>query len=204
MAEIISDNPDMGEINGYHVKREISVTSGEAAVYHGEKGGKSYALKLFYRKPDAEIVKKLSVLKKIPGLLLPVDSGEYDGRYYEVMDYAAGGSLDDKTSEGTYRYLPMSEDAARNFLAEAARALDACHQKNIFHRDIKPGNFFVMEENADLSGGAAPLNGKGICIGDFGIAAEFDSASLLPTTSWKDFTHAVAIRAKALKIGKAA
>ena len=37
----------------------------------------------------------------------------------------------------------LSEDTVRLFLRQIASAMEAMHQKNILHRDLKPGNILL-------------------------------------------------------------
>jgi serine/threonine-protein kinase len=86
-----------------------------------------------------------------PNIVKVTDYGEYSGIPYLVMEYLPGGTL--KESAGK----PMPYDQAARMLAPVARALEAAHQKNLIHRDIKPGNILLTE-------GGQPM------ISDFGIA----------------------------------
>ncbi len=86
-----------------------------------------------------------------PNIVKVTDYGEYNGTPYLVMPYLPGGTL--KQFAG--KSMPY-EQAAR-LLAPVARALEAAHQKNLIHRDIKPGNILLTE-------GGQPM------VSDFGIA----------------------------------
>ncbi|RPK33292.1 protein kinase [Streptomyces sp. ADI93-02] len=67
------------------------------------------------------------------------DIGELeDERPYFVMQYADGGSLEDRLADGP---LPLEE--ALRLAAEAARAVAVLHGAGILHRDVKPSNMLL-------------------------------------------------------------
>ncbi|HWY85978.1 MAG TPA: serine/threonine-protein kinase [Gemmataceae bacterium] len=81
---------------------------------------------------------------------------------YLVMEFVPGQSLDKRLkSQG-----PMSLPSALATMGQVASALDFIHQKNLVHRDIKPGNILIDP------GGQAKL-------ADLGLAKNLDSHSLL-------------------------
>jgi serine/threonine protein kinase len=98
-----------------------------------------------------------------------MDSGEYKGRFFTVLEYAAGGALDDKQPDGSFKYLPVGEDEAVGIVRETIEAFEACHQAGVIHRDIKPGN--LLYKNVPAQDGKA----GGILISDFGIASVFEA-----------------------------
>lgn len=59
------------------------------------------------------------------------------------------------------------------FFREMCKAVQRIHGKKIYHRDLKPGNFFVYNKN-------------NICLGDFGTARYFDekAATILSSYSY--------------------
>ena len=68
----------------------------------------------------------------------------------------------------------FTEDEALEYFAMLLLGLDFLHSKNIFHRDLKPGNIFINE----LSNGK-----KLLCIGDFGISKyDLDTIKQTQTT----------------------
>src|SRR5258706_9597358 len=67
------------------------------------------------------------------------DVGEYGGRPFIVMEYLAGGSLEEPPrADGAE---PPSRALAS--LGQAASALDAAHPARVVHRDVKPANLLL-------------------------------------------------------------
>lgn len=59
----------------------------------------------------------------------------------QVMEYAAGGTLEDLLAE-----LPdgrLSEEDAKHIFLQIVAAVQYCHQRGIVHRDLKPENILV-------------------------------------------------------------
>jgi serine/threonine protein kinase len=81
------------------------------------------------------------------------DVGEHDGRTFMVMELMRGGTVADRLKAGR----AIADDTALRWLREAASALDAAHAAGVVHRDIKPGNL-LLDDNDRLA------------IADFGIA----------------------------------
>jgi serine/threonine-protein kinase len=80
------------------------------------------------------------------------DVDEHDGQTLIVMELMEGGSLSAVLREGR----PPREDALR-WVAEAASALDAAHDRDVVHRDVKPGNLLLDDR-------------RRLGVADFGIA----------------------------------
>jgi eukaryotic-like serine/threonine-protein kinase len=80
-----------------------------------------------------------------------------DRRHYFVMEWLQGVTLS-RFVERTGRLTPAG---ALPILRGVAEALEAAHQAGIAHRDLKPDNIFIVEEEA---GGPSPK------LLDFGIA----------------------------------
>jgi len=82
------------------------------------------------------------------------DVDEHDGRPIIVMEYLAGGSLEQRL--GSKKRLETAQ--VLDWLDGAAAALDAAHEAGIVHRDVKPGNLLL--DNRDH-----------VKVADFGIAS---------------------------------
>ncbi|MBI4511206.1 MAG: protein kinase [Deltaproteobacteria bacterium] len=68
------------------------------------------------------------------------------GQPYIVMDWLIGESLRDRMNRGK---MPLSEVA--HVTSQVAGALEAAHQKNVVHRDLKPDNVFLVSVAGDRS-----------------------------------------------------
>ncbi|MEO8707258.1 MAG: serine/threonine-protein kinase, partial [Kofleriaceae bacterium] len=81
------------------------------------------------------------------------------GEAYLVMEYLQGETLTSRIAAKTR--LPLG--AVADFGRQIASVLDATHQANITHRDLKPDNIFLIRDN-ELA------NGERVKVLDFGIA----------------------------------
>ena len=93
-------------------------------------------------------------LSHSPGIVTIFDVGEHEGRPYIVMEHMSGGSLADRLkAEGT-----QGLGRSLKWLGQAAAALDAAHERGIVHRDVKPANLLLDEED-------------NVKVADFGVAS---------------------------------
>lgn len=104
-------------------------------------------LKRFYR--EAQSTGKL----QHPNIVTLYDLGEQDGIPYLVMEYLEGESLEKVIQERR----PYTVAEKLTIIIQVCEGLAYAHQREIIHRDIKPGNIVV-------------LNDGGVKIVDFGIA----------------------------------
>ena len=104
-------------------------------------------LKRFYR--EAHSTGKL----QHPNIVTVYDLGDQDGVPYLVMEYLEGDSLEKVIKE----QRPFSLAEKLNIITQVCEGLGYAHQRQIIHRDVKPGNVVV-------------LNDGGVKIVDFGIA----------------------------------
>lgn len=151
-------------IKGYEVKSLISSSTGEAEIFLAYKEGIKTIIKYYHAnfKPKDDILMKFHNLDH-PDIITLYEYGYHKGRFYEIMEYAEGGTLADKKPDGTFKYLPMSEANVKKIIDETINAFLFIHKEGIIHRDIKPGNLFY--KNA---------KGSDLLIGDFGISSELD------------------------------
>ncbi|XVQ12630.1 serine/threonine-protein kinase [Spirillospora sp. CA-255316] len=130
-----------------------------------DAAGGEYVVKLFRRGYHAD----RDVWAKLPALgsrhvLRILETGEAEGRDYEVSEYAADGNL---------RALMGSSvlDAA-TVVAQLADGLEALHRAGIVHRDLKPENVLVLA--------ADPLR---LAIADFGLSKVIDQSVMFASSS---------------------
>lgn len=104
-------------------------------------------VQIFFHR-EAEVIASLE-----HACIVPIfDFGFHEGSPYFVMRHMPGGTLREKLEEKSLRPNQMAR-----IIKRVASALDAAHEKNIVHRDVKPAN--ILFDQA----GAAYLT-------DFGIA----------------------------------
>jgi len=159
------------EVGGFRVDRLLSLSGGEAEVYICKKSGEIFVLKYYYtKKPNREVEEKIKSFSH-KNIISIIDYGEYKDRFFAILEYAAGGALDDKLPNGDYKYMPVSEDDAKQIVRETLNAFEVCHNMGIIHRDIKPGNLFYKTQQILPNG---KYKGGQLMVGDFGIASVFE------------------------------
>jgi predicted Ser/Thr protein kinase len=99
-----------------------------------------------------------------PHTITIYDVGESRGRPFIVMEYLAGGSLEDALE----REGAQAPHRALSWLEQAALALDRAHAQGIVHRDVKPANL-LLDRSGDVH------------VADFGIATAAGMDSLTRT-----------------------
>jgi len=94
------------------------------------------------------------------------DAGELDdGRSYLVMAYADQGSLADRLAAGG-----LSVAQSLDVLTQVAAGLQALHDRDVVHRDVKPANVLFR---TDSSGAVR------VMLGDLGLGKALDASSRL-------------------------
>ncbi len=78
-----------------------------------------------------------------------------DDQPYVVMDYLRGKSLDNLIVDDG----PLDLERFARICVQVCSALDHAHKKGIVHRDVKPGNIVLMDEEMDF-----------VKVVDFGLA----------------------------------
>ena len=135
--------------------------------------GRTVAIKLLGERfsADADVRQRFerealaaSRLSAGPSTIKIFDVGESQGRPFIVMEYVAGGSLDDVLRRSGAQPL----ERALSWLDEAAAALDYAHAHGVVHRDVKPANLLLDPECK-------------VHVADFGIASAAGLASVTQT-----------------------
>ncbi len=91
-------------------------------------------------------------LLRHPNIVTVYDYGEFEGTPYLIEEFIAGGSLADRLKEAR----PSRQEAIR-MLRGMAAGLDYAHRKGIVHRDVKPLNVLMGQEDTPV-------------LADFGLA----------------------------------
>ena len=150
----------------YTIEREL-VGGGMAEVFVGEDHdlGRRVVIKILPPELAASVSAErfrreiLTVARLQHPHIVPIlKAGELDGIPYFVMPYVDGESLD--VTLRRQHTLGVRETVG--ILKDVSRALAFAHERNVVHRDIKPGNIL-------LSSGSATVT-------DFGVAKALSSA----------------------------
>ena len=101
-------------------------------------------LDLFYRECD--------ILRGLvhPNVIDILDMGDFDDegviRPYYVMPLLPGKTLYDLIHPSRDVTEPLSIDRGVEIIVQTARGLQAAHERELLHRDVKPRNIFVIDE----------------------------------------------------------
>ena len=147
----------------YEVIEPLSVSTGEADLYICKYNGKEYVTKL-YRRQCAVKPEVLTALKSMdsPYVASLYETGEYNELPFVVLPYYKKGSLQGRRF--TFAELKSTIIPCVN------EALKALHQNDIIHKDLKPSNIMMQEDN------------KSIAIIDFGISSMVEEGNTVLVT----------------------
>ena len=100
-----------------------------------------------------------------PNIVPVYDAGEVDGRLYIAMKFIDGTDLAHVLEkEGT-----VSPERTMHMMKQLAEALDVAHQRGLIHRDVKPANALLEEDDR-------------LYLTDFGLTRRVDSSRPLTAT----------------------
>ncbi len=78
-----------------------------------------------------------------PNVVQVYDVGDDQGHYYFSMEVMPGGSLEDKIREA-----PVDWEVGLNWFLDATNALIFAKRREILHRDVKPDNLMIGEDES--------------------------------------------------------
>jgi len=148
-------------ISHYRILRELG-RGGMGEIYLAEDMwlGRNVALKFlplqYTHDPDlrARFAREARVVATLnyPNIITIYEFGEFEGKYYIVMEYVDGESLRDLISREELA-IPLVIDIA----AQICAGLGAAHRAGVVHRDVKAGNILITKAG-------------NVKISDFGLA----------------------------------
>lgn len=137
--------------DNYQIEKQIAVGSvGATFIVRDQLTGCKLAMKCLRPPQDETAAAKEAVARhkerfarevkamiKLdhPSIVHIYDCDLYSDNPYYVMEYCAGGSLEQILKKG-----PMSPSSAMNTIWPICSALEYAHSQGILHRDVKPGN----------------------------------------------------------------
>ena len=119
-----------------------------------EKEGCNYAMKILRRETNTPLSKtkrkrffrEAEIMKAIshPNIVKVYDFGftEEDDVPYFIMEYVSGRSLREFIDN-----IKISNDEKTEIIKQVLEALDTVHEAGILHRDVKPENIIITEDN---------------------------------------------------------
>lgn len=140
-----------GEQVGRYTLLEKLGEGGMATVYNAYDAhrGINVAIKIILssRRDSKEFLERFEVESKAvaqlshTNIVKVLDYGEINGSPYLVMEYVPGGTLKD------FMTGPVPYALAAKIVLPIARALDYVHTQGIIHRDVKPANILIDEDD---------------------------------------------------------
>jgi serine/threonine protein kinase len=154
-------------LNRFLIERRIG-SGGFGVVYEAWDGRleRSVAVKAIESRGDGRrrVLREAQAAARLnhPGIVTLYEMGEEDGNALLVTELVDGDTLERLSREGT-----LSDRQVGEIGADLCEALDHAHTRGVVHRDIKPQN--VLVGNDDEAGAK---------LMDFGIARLADAAAL--------------------------
>ncbi|KAK6185892.1 hypothetical protein SNE40_008030 [Patella caerulea] len=146
-------------IGGYDIEKESLGAGAFGEVFKGRKNGDIYAIKKISAassKDRDKIAKEVAAMKNLenPNVVRFMDSFDAKGYVYIVMEFCNGGSLNSYILEN--RTAPADK---LGFINQLAKGLRYLYANEIVHRDIKPDNIMIQNNDTLV-----------IKLADFGLA----------------------------------
>lgn len=147
----------------YEIVEPLSASTGEAELYVCKYNGAEYIAKV-YRRQRAVKPEVITVLKSIdsPYVAKLFDTGIYNDRPFEVLPYYKNGSLLGKKFS--------FDELKKTIIPCINEALRVLHQNDIIHKDLKPSNIMLLDDN------------KSVAIIDFGISSVVEEGNTVLVT----------------------
>lgn len=134
--------------------------------------GITFAVKIISKKKALGgldgVSRELKILSKLnhPGIVRLKAFYEDNSNYYLVMEFISGGDLMDFIANNG----SIDENASREIAKQILEAIKYVHSKGISHRDLKPDNIMIAQDDPVI-----------IKITDFGLAKSQENESIMKT-----------------------
>lgn len=158
----------VGKTLGDYRLDEIIGEGGMATVYKAYQLSlkRFVAVKVLYYQEDTSLVRFEREAKAIAALrhrniLIIYEYGEYEGMPFIAMEYVAGGTLEDRLNG-----KPMEWRRVVELTIPVAEALHYAHSQGIIHRDVKPSNILMPQDDWPV-------------LADFGLVKRSDDENAL-------------------------
>lgn len=140
-SQVLADRYELGELLGH---------GGMAEVYHAHDRllDRAVAVKIFRPRDESDVRRhsddEAHALARLahPGLVSIFDVGAVDDRPFLVMEFVEGTSLQSRLSAG-----PLPIDQAMRIGGMLAESLAHAHERGVVHRDVKPSNIMLDDED---------------------------------------------------------
>ena len=149
-SQSTDEDPLVGAVLGERYQIESFLSSGGMGVVYKARHvvlGKPVAIKLLRESQDEQAQQRFLLEAKSAchiGHEHIVDITDFgvleDGRPYLVMEFLQGQSLEAVIAKGALPAIRVCRIGE-----QIARGLQAVHEKGILHRDLKPGNIFLLD-----------------------------------------------------------
>ncbi|CCH59223.1 hypothetical protein TBLA_0B03840 [Henningerozyma blattae CBS 6284] len=134
--------------------------------------GRTFAVKIINKRKVmgnlSGVTRELEILRKLDHPRIVRLKGFYEDEesYYLVMEFVSGGDLMDFVAA----HGSVGEDAGREITRQILEAVAYMHEKGISHRDIKPDNILIEQDDPVL-----------VKITDFGLAKVQGNGTFMKT-----------------------
>jgi len=165
-----SASPEEDKIGKYTLKKKLG-QGGMAEVHLAEAEGRLYALKVVYPHIAAGKDFKVRFNREVsmgtrlihPHIITVYEADEVDNKYFLALEYVEGSELRSLIPENGFDF-----EQAQTYLVPIFAAVDFAHGKGVIHRDIKPDNILVKEDQTPK-------------LSDFGLARAHDFSTVTAT-----------------------
>ena len=115
----------------------------------------------------ARFLREGELMSKVrhPGIVSALEHGRQGRLHYFVMEFVDGVTADERLRVG-----PLPIQKAAEIACQVARALQVAHEHGVVHRDVKPSNLMIRQDER-------------VAITDFGLARETGTGSMTESGS---------------------